>query len=74
MNCEGVVVRLWEYLDEELGAEEAAAVGAHLTWCGRCQPHFCCDRSFLQLLARQQSRCSAPPWLRLSVQTKLRLA
>jgi hypothetical protein len=49
-------------------------VGAHLTWCGRCQPHFCCDRSFLQLLARQQSRCSAPPWLRLSVQTKLRLA
>ncbi len=74
MDCAEVVVLLWEYLDEELAAEEAAAVGAHLAWCGRCHPRFCCDRAFLRLLARQQSRCSAPPGLRFFVFTKHRPA
>ncbi len=71
MECEAVVVLLWEYLDEELGPKEAEEVGAHLTRCPQCRPAYCCDRAFLQLLARQRSLC-APPLLVASVRALLR--
>jgi predicted anti-sigma-YlaC factor YlaD len=61
MECEAVLERLWEYLDHELVPEEAAAVRAHLGHCTGCYPSFCCDRAFLEMLARQRVRCSAPP-------------
>jgi anti-sigma factor RsiW len=63
MECEEVMVRLWEYLDQELMAEEAKAVRAHLSSCGCCHPAYCCDRAFLELLARQRGLGSAPPTL-----------
>lgn len=72
MECEEVVIRLWEYLDEELTPEEAAAIGAHLSGCGRCHPRYCCDRAFLALLARQRSRCSAPAVLVATICAKIR--
>jgi mycothiol system anti-sigma-R factor len=60
MRCEEVLIRLWEYLDEELTAEEAERVKGHLRSCPRCHPAYCCDRAFLELLARQRGRCTAP--------------
>ena len=60
MDCEAVLGLLWEYLDEELGAEEAEEVGAHLSFCPQCRPAYCCDRALLRLLARQRIQ-SAPP-------------
>ena len=71
MECEAVVLLLWEYLDEELGPEVAEEVGAHLRSCPQCRPAYCCDRAFLQLLARQRARC-APPVLVASVRARLR--
>ena len=67
MRCEEVLIRLWEYLDDELAPEEVEMVKAHLTGCPRCHPAYCCDRAFLALLARQRSRCTAPArlWLRV---------
>jgi predicted anti-sigma-YlaC factor YlaD len=73
MQCEAVLVLLWEYLDEELSSEEAEAVGAHLSQCPKCRPAYCCDRALLELLARQRNRCSAPPALVVSVHSCLRL-
>ena len=72
MECEAVLVLLWEYLDEELGSEEAETVRSHVSQCPRCHPAYCCDRAFLELLARQ--RCSAPPTLVVSVRSRLRLS
>jgi hypothetical protein len=60
MECEAALIRLWEYLDQELGPEEALSVGEHLRTCLSCHPRYCRDRSFLALLARQRDRCSAP--------------
>jgi anti-sigma factor RsiW len=60
MECEEVLIRLWEYLDRELGPEEAASVGKHLHGCSRCYPAYCRDRAFLALLARQRTICPAP--------------
>jgi anti-sigma factor RsiW len=71
MECETVVVLLWEYLDEELGPEEAGEIGAHLRRCPRCRPAYYCDRAFLRLLARQRALC-APPLLVASVRARLR--
>jgi mycothiol system anti-sigma-R factor len=73
MYCEEVVVLLWEYLDEELSPNKAEAVGAHLAKCGRCHPRYCCDRAFLELLARQRAGCAAPPFLLASLRAQLRL-
>lgn len=73
MICEEVVIRLWEYLDEELASEEAAAVTSHLSDCRQCHPAYCCDRAFLELLARQRARCSAPRILVASIRAQLRI-
>lgn len=73
MRCEEVLLRLWEYLDQELAREEAARVKAHLDRCARCHPAYCCDRAFLELLARQRATCSAPTLLAISVRARLRL-
>ena len=61
MECKDVLTRLWEYLDEELAPEDAAAVATHLSGCPSCRP--CCsfDTNFLALLRRQRARLSAPP-------------
>ena len=74
MRCEEVLIRLWEYLDAELASEEAAAVQLHLRDCHQCYPAYCCDRAFLELLARQRNRCSAPFTLVLSVRSQHRLS
>ena len=72
MECAEVAQRLWEYLDGELAAKEAAAVDRHLAGCGHCRPHFCCDRAFLFLVVRSLSRpCPAPVGLRAAVLTRL---
>jgi len=73
MECEAALVLLWEYLDEELGAEEADTVRSHVSQCPGCQLAYCCDRAFLELLARQRHRCSAPPPLVVSILSRLRL-
>ena len=71
MLCKEVLIRLWEYLDEELRPEEAGAVSAHLSHCAECYPAYCCDRALLNLLARQRDQCTAPPALMVSIRTQL---
>jgi mycothiol system anti-sigma-R factor len=74
MECKDVLIRLWEYLDEELGPEEAEAVQAHLRECLGCYPAYCCDRALLELLARQRLTCSAPVALVWSVRARLKVS
>ena len=72
MECEEVLVRLWEYLDQELEPEEAERIRAHLEWCRNCYPAYRRDRAFLQLLGRLAKGCSAPPTLVASLRLRLR--
>jgi mycothiol system anti-sigma-R factor len=72
MECRDVLIRLWEYLDAELGPEEANAVAAHLSACRACYPAYCCNRALLELLARQRTVCRAPAALLVSIQTRLK--
>jgi len=70
MECEEVLVRLWEYLDQELGPTEAEAVGAHLDRCPGCYPAFGCRRALLGVLARQRTNCAAPAKLVQSIRVR----
>ena len=63
MECDQVVIRLWEYLDQELAPEVAAEVRVHLSGCPHCYPEYCWDRALLDLLAQVRSSCSAPAGL-----------
>jgi anti-sigma factor (TIGR02949 family) len=72
LECERVKLRLWEYLDHELGPEEARAVRAHLKWCKHCFPAYCCNLAFLDLVGRQRAKCSATAGLRASILRWLR--
>lgn len=72
MECEEVLSRLWEYLDEELTPKEAKAIALHLRCCAECYPAYSCDRALLHLLARQRLTCSAPAALVLSVRARLK--
>ena len=68
MECADVTERLWEYLDGELAAKEAAAVHRHLARCRHCRLHYRCDRAFLLLIMRSLSGpCPAPAALRAAV-------
>jgi len=61
MECREVIDRLWEYLDGELAAEEAAAIGGHLGECPTCRPRCRCDRTFLLVIRRSLTApCPAP--------------
>jgi len=71
MECEEVLIRLWEYLDQELGPIEAEAVRDHLDGCAGCYPAFGCGRALLRVLARQRMSCSAPPELVQSIRLRL---
>jgi hypothetical protein len=71
MECEEVLIRLWEYLDQELGPEEARCVAEHLCVCPGCRPACQFDRAFLDLLGRQRS-CTAPGSLALWMRTGFR--
>jgi anti-sigma factor RsiW len=69
MDCEEVLSRLWEYLDQELEPDESTSMDAHLQNCPWCHPACCRDSAFLRLLARQRDSCSAPLALALRVRS-----
>jgi mycothiol system anti-sigma-R factor len=60
MECEEFLSQLWEYLDRELRPEDSVSMGKHLASCSSCYPTYCCDRTFLELLARQRRAGAAP--------------
>ena len=72
MECREVIDRLWEYLDGELAAEEAAAIRRHLGECPACHPRCCCDRAFLLVVRRSLSKpCPAPVAFSQAVRVRL---
>jgi mycothiol system anti-sigma-R factor len=71
MDCSEITERLWQYLDGELAAKEAAAVDGHLAGCPGCRGHHRCDRAFLMLVRRALSRGVAPTSLHLAVRIRV---
>lgn len=64
--CDQVIARLWEYVDDELRPENAAAVRAHLEICSRCFPQYDFQRAYKEFVHRR-ARQPLPPALRRRV-------
>ena len=74
LDCAAIVAKLWELLDEELGAERAEAVRGHIGRCAACRRRYDFERRFLLALATQRRRVDTPPALRDRVISELRAA
>jgi anti-sigma factor (TIGR02949 family) len=67
IDCEAVLDRLYEYIDDELhDPDTIRRIRTHLELCSRCYPQYRFEEAFLRFLAAQ-GRSDAPPGLRRRV-------
>jgi anti-sigma factor (TIGR02949 family) len=66
ITCEEAVRQLWEYLEQDLAADDRGRVEAHLAFCRRC----CGEAEFADAL-RELLRSSAGPELPSDVEARL---
>jgi anti-sigma factor (TIGR02949 family) len=64
--CDHVIAKLWEYVDGELGEEQAEKIRAHLEICGRCFPQYNFQRAYKEFIRRSGEQ-PLPPGLRRRV-------
>ena len=60
ISCQGVMERLWDFLDGELPPEQMQELADHLAVCQRCYPQYRFEFAFLEALARQRQRLPGP--------------
>jgi anti-sigma factor (TIGR02949 family) len=72
MDCREAVELLQDFLKQELTAERAAAVRAHLDRCTHCEGHACWERAFLAALRTAGRRECCPEALRAELLRRLR--
>ncbi len=63
-TCAEVLRHLWDYLDEEIAAEGAQRLEAHMASCRQCQEYRVYQSCFLESLARLHGQLTAPHTLR----------
>ncbi|GAA1170770.1 hypothetical protein GCM10009584_09660 [Ornithinimicrobium humiphilum] len=70
-DCADVVLRLFEYVDNEAGPVDRARIEAHLDQCGRCLAEY--ERDLLvKALVRRACACEqAPDTLRSQILTRI---
>jgi anti-sigma factor RsiW len=52
--------RLWEFVDDELPADETQAVREHLEVCGRCFPEYNWHRAYARFVHSAATRMHNP--------------
>lgn len=70
-DCAAVVLRLFEYVDNEAGQEDAAQIKAHLDDCGSCLQEYERDLLLKALVRRACGPESAPATLRADIMTRI---
>ena len=70
-DCADVVLRLFEFLDNETGPVDQTRIQAHLDECGSCLAEY--ERDLLvKALVRRACACQeAPPTLRTQIMTRI---
>lgn len=71
VSCREAAARVYEYLDGELGEEEAEAIRCHLERCERCFPMYEWERLFLALLRERGGRPERSEALRRTLRALL---
>jgi anti-sigma factor (TIGR02949 family) len=70
-DCQAAVERLYDFLDGELTAADAAAVRQHLAACTQCVALFDYEAAFLRFLEARRAAAGAPPALRRAILERL---
>ncbi|WP_298890382.1 mycothiol system anti-sigma-R factor [uncultured Serinicoccus sp.] len=71
VDCAGVLLRLFEFVDNETGPVDRARIQAHLDDCGSCLAEYDRDLLLKALVRRACARQSAPPELRSQILTRI---
>jgi len=71
LDCRATVLRLWDYLDEELDATRWLEVDEHIRHCSACAEHFGFARAFLSMLPDSWPSVAEADQLRQRVVSRL---
>ena len=71
-DCSEALLRVYEYLDGELGPDECAKIQAHLDECGPCLSEYDLDVALKKLVRRSCGGDCAPEELRARIMLKIR--
>ena len=70
-DCSEALLRVYEYLDGELGPDDVAKIQAHLDECGPCLKEYDLDTTLKALIKRSCGREPAPDSLRTTIMTRI---
>jgi len=70
-DCSEALLRVYEYLDGELGPEDCAKIQAHLDECGPCLKEYDLDTTLKALIKRSCGREEAPDSLRTTIMSRI---
>jgi len=70
-DCAAVVLRLFEYVDNEAGPEDQELIKAHLDQCGSCLREYERDMLLKSLVRRACRKEQAPSALRMQVVSRI---
>jgi len=70
-DCSEALLRVYEYLDGELGPDEVAKIQAHLDECGPCLKEYDLDTTLKSLIKRSCESEHAPETLRLTIMSRI---
>jgi mycothiol system anti-sigma-R factor len=73
-DCSETVLRIFEFLDGEMGPEDCARMQAHLDECGACLREYQLDQA-LKMVVKRSCGCEpAPVELRTTILRRLTMA
>ena len=70
-DCSEALLRVYEYLDGELGPDEVAKIQAHLDECGPCLKEYDLDTTLKSLIKRSCESERAPEALRMTIMSRI---
>lgn len=70
-DCSEALLRVYEFLDGELGPNDCAKIQAHLDECGPCLHEYNLDTTLKAIIKRSCSAEHAPDQLRTSIMSRI---
>ena len=70
-ECSEALLRLFEYLDGEMGPDDARKIQAHLAECGPCFKQYNLDQALKAVVKRSCASEAAPVELRMTILQRL---
>ncbi len=70
-DCSEALLRVYEFIDGEMGPEDCVKIQAHLDECGNCLKQYHVDQAFKAMIKRSCACEAAPVELRTTILRRL---